>query len=109
VGETAFPSDVAAIATVATDFVSQNICLLPNRIIDNTMYIAYGLLTKGLYYRFIMGDNHPQAMREISCAGPGMNMIFARDCSGNSWPAVETMMATSIPKGDLADTGTKAP
>jgi len=109
VGETPLPSDVAAIATVATDFVSQNICLLPNRITDNTMYIAYGLLTKGLYYRFIMGDNHPPAMREISCAGPGMNMIFARNCSENSWPAVETMMATSIPKGDLADIGTKAP
>jgi hypothetical protein len=73
------------------------------------MYIAYGLLTKGLYYRFIMGDNHPPAMREISCAGSGINVIFARDCSENSWPAVETMMVRSIPKGDLADIGTKAP
>jgi hypothetical protein len=101
-GETGWPADVSVIATVATDFVSQNTCFVPNRITDNPMHIAYGLLTKGLYYRFIMGEPSP-AMKEISCAGPGMNLIFAKDCSEKSWPAVEGMMRTTVPKGQLAD------
>ena len=100
--ETGWPPDVVVIATVATDFVSQITCFVPNRITDNPMHIAYGLLTLGLYYRFIMGEPSP-AMKEISCAGPGMNLIFARDCSDKSWPAVERMMRTTVPKGQLAD------
>lgn len=107
VGETPCPLDVSVIATIATDFVSQNICFVPNRITDNTMFIAYGLLTKGLYYRFILGDDHPPEMRQISCAGTGMNLIFATDCSESSWPAVETMMETSVPKGSLTDVDPK--
>ena len=71
------------------------------------MFIAYGLLTKGLYYRFILGDDHPPEMRQISCAGTGMNLIFATDCSESSWPAVETMMETSVPKGSLTDVDPK--
>jgi hypothetical protein len=103
VGETGWPSDVSVIATIAMDFVSQNICFVPNRITDNPFHIAYGLLAKGLYYRFILGGPSP-IMKEISCAGPGMNLIFVRDCTENSWPAVEEMMRTTVPKGGLAET-----
>lgn len=103
VGETPFPLNVAVIATVATDFVSQNICMVPNRIPENTMHVAYGLLTKGLYFRFILEENQPPAMRAISCAGEGPNLIFARDCGEKSWPAIEVMMQTTIPKGQLAE------
>ncbi len=103
-GEAPFPPEVAVSATVATDFVSQNTCLVPNRITDNTMLVVYGLVIKGLSLRFVFGDNHAPAMRAISCGGPGPNMIFMRDCSENSWPAVERIMETSVPKGQLADT-----
>jgi hypothetical protein len=103
VGETTFPNDVAAIVTVATDYLSQSICMVPNRITDNTMHIAYGLLTKGLYFRFILGENQPPAMRAISCAGEGPNMIFAKDCGEKSWPAAGAMMETTVSKGQFAD------
>jgi len=83
-GETRLPPDVTVIATVATDFLSQQLCLVPNRITDNTMHVAYGLMTKGLYFRFILDENQPPPMRAISCMGEGQpNLIFARDCNGS--------------------------
>jgi hypothetical protein len=103
-GETPFPKDAAVIATVATDFVTQQMCMVPGRIPENTMYLAYGLLTKGLYYRFILSEDQPPAMRATSCAGEGRNMIFVRDCSDKSWPAVRSLMETTVAKGQLADT-----
>jgi hypothetical protein len=104
VGETEFPSEVAVVATVATDFVSRQACFVPNRITDNTLHVAYGFLVKGLYYRFIFGDDHPPAMKAISCAGPGPNLIFMRDCSENSWTPFTRLMETSKPKGTLKTT-----
>ena len=77
--------DVAVIATVATDFVSQQSCFVPSRITDNPFHVAYGLLAKGLFFRFVVGDDNPPAMRAISCAGPGLKLIFMRDCSEKSW------------------------
>ncbi len=102
-GESGFPKDVAVIATVATDFVSQQSCFVPSRITVNPYHVAYGLLMKGLFFRFILGDNNPPAMRAISCAGPGLNMIFARDCSDKSWEPFARMLETTVPKGQLAD------
>jgi hypothetical protein len=102
-GESGFPNDVAVIATVATDFLSQQSCFVPNRITDNPFHVAYGLLTKGLFFRFIVGDDNPPAMQAISGAGPGPNIIFAKDCSDKSWEPFAQMMETSVPKGQLAD------
>jgi hypothetical protein len=102
-GESGFPNDVAVIATVATDFVSRQSCFVPNRITDNPFHAAYGLLMKGLYFRVIVGGDNPPALRTISCAGPGLNMIFVRDCSDKSWEAFALMMETTIPKGQLGD------
>ena len=101
VGDSDFPKEVAVVATVATDFVSQQACFVPNRITDNAIHIAYGFLVKGLYYRFIFGDEHPPAMTAISCGGPDMNLIFMRDCSEKSWEPFVRLMETSVPKGKL--------
>jgi hypothetical protein len=57
-GETGFPKNVAVIATVATDFLSQRACFVPNRIADNPFHTVYGLLTKGLFFRFIMEEHY---------------------------------------------------
>lgn len=102
-GESSFPNDVAVIATVATDFLSRQSCFPPNRITDNPFHIVYGLLMKGLFFRFVVGDDNPPAMRAISCAGPGLNMIFLKDCSDKSWEPFAGMMETTVPKGQLAD------
>ena len=101
-GESSFPNDVAVIATVATDYISRQSCFAPYRVTDNQLHVAYGLLTKGLFFRFIVGDDNPPAMRAISCAGPGLNMIFVKDCRDKSWKPVARMMETTVPKGQLA-------
>jgi hypothetical protein len=101
-GETAFPDNsLAVIATVATDFLSQNTCFVPSRVTDNPG-IVYSLLTKGLYYRFVFGENHPAQMRAISCIGPGPGLIFLNDASEKSWGPCAGMMETTVPKGSLA-------
>jgi hypothetical protein len=103
-GEAPLSPDVTVIATVATDFLSQQLCLVPNRITDNTMHVAYGLMTNGLYFRFILDENQPPPLRAISCMGEGpLNLIFARDASDKVWPAVNAMMETTVPKGQLAE------
>jgi hypothetical protein len=50
-----------------------------------------------------VGDDNPPAMRAMSCAGPGLNMIFVKDCSDKSWVPFARMMETTVPKGQLAD------
>jgi hypothetical protein len=103
-GETGFPDDrIAVIATVVIDFVSQNSCFVPSRVTDNPG-IVYSLLVKGLYFRFVFGENHPRVLRAISCAGPGPQLIFVNDGSEKSWAAYAAMMPTSVPKGSLAPT-----
>ena len=101
-GETAFPDDrIAVTATVATDLLSQNCCFVPSRVTDNPG-IVYSLLTKGLYFRFVFGENHPLELRAISCIGPGRNLIFVNDASDKSWVPCAGMMETTIAKGSLA-------
>ena len=101
-GETAFPDDALAVtATVATDFLSQNLCFGPSRVTDN-QGIVYSLLTKGLYYRFVFGENHPPQMRAISCIGTGPGLIFLNDASDKAWEPCAGMMETTVPKGSLA-------
>ena len=84
-GEVTFPDQsIAVIATVATDYLSQNSCFVPSRVTENPG-IVYSLLTKGLYFRFVFGENHPPQLRTISCIGFGRNLIFANDASDKSW------------------------
>jgi hypothetical protein len=100
-GETAFPDEsVAVVATVATDFLSQNSCFVPSRVTENPG-IVYSLLTKGLYFRFVFGENHSPELRAISCIGPGPNLIFVNDASDKSWGPYAGMMKTTVPKGSL--------
>jgi hypothetical protein len=98
-GETGFPADVAVVATVCTDFVSQHSCFVPHAIPDNPMYTVCALLTKGLFFRFIMEDNPPQAMRAISIGHGGL--IFVADCSEKSFHPYENLMRTTVPTGSL--------
>ncbi len=98
-GEAAFPGDsIAVIATVATDFLSQNSCFVPSRVTDNPGTV-YSLLIRGLHFRLVFGD---PARPAISCIGPGPNLIFANDASDKSLVSWAGMMETTVPKGSLA-------
>ena len=97
-GEAAFPDEsVAVIATVATDYLSQNCCFVPSRVTENPS-VVYSLLTKGLFFRVVFGED----LRAISCVGPGPNLIFANDASDKSWDPCAGMMETTVAKGSLA-------
>jgi len=102
-GEAAFPEEsIAVIAIVATDFLSQNSCFVPSRVTGNPG-IVYSLLTKGLDFRFVFGENHHPQLRVISCMGSGPNLIFANDASDKSWVPYSDMMETTVAKGSLAN------
>jgi hypothetical protein len=93
-------NDVAVIATVATDYVSQHSCFVPHRIPDNPRFTLYGLLMKRLFYRFIMQESQPPAMRAISIGDGGL--IFANDCGEKVYAPYAHFMETSVPTGMLA-------
>ena len=62
-GEAAFPGDsIAVIATVATDFLSQNSCFVPSRVTDNPGTV-YSLLIRGLHFRLVFGDPVGRSVR----------------------------------------------
>lgn len=98
VGDTGFPSDVAVVLTVATDFLSGQSCSVPYKITDAT----YGFLMKGLLFWFMVGDQIAEQV--ISCAGPEPHMIFVKDCSIEPWKTFSRMIETSVPKGHLRPT-----
>jgi hypothetical protein len=62
--------DVAVIATVATGFASRQSCLIPYWVTDNRFHGTFGLRMRGLFFRFIVGDDTPSAMQAVCCAGP---------------------------------------
>jgi hypothetical protein len=105
-GETPFPIDVVVVATVATDFGSRESCFVPNRIKDNPM-IAYGLMTKGLYFRVLFGDT-PDELRKICCVGGPWKLLFVRDCQDSLLETAEELMRTSVAVGQLAGSGTSS-
>jgi hypothetical protein len=92
---------MVVVATVATDKPSQEMFFVPNRINENSM-IAYGLMTKGLYFRIFLGADLPDDMRRLCCATGARKLIFRRDCAKNLFEAAERLMATSVPVGHLA-------
>jgi hypothetical protein len=105
--ETGFPKDVVVIATVATDFGSQESCFVPNRIRENPM-IAYGLMTKGLYFRILFGSDLPDGIRDMCCASGKWKLLFKRDCQDNLFEAYGKLMETSVMIGRLVAGSTKA-
>lgn len=106
-GETGFPKDVVVVATVATDFGSQESCFVPNRIKENPM-IAYGLMTKGLYFRILFGSDLPDGIRQMCCASGKWKLLFTRDCQHNLVEAYGKLMETSVVIGDLVAASRKA-
>ena len=78
-GESGFPPNCNVMVTIATDWASQNGGFVPNRI-QGTPLTAYGLMTKGLYFRIFFGTDVPKDIRQLCCVtGPG-RLIFTRDC-----------------------------
>ncbi len=102
-GETPLPKDVVVVATVATDVGSRGSCFVPNRIKENPM-IAYGLLTKGLYSRVLFGEDLPDGIRKMCCAGGDWKLLFMRHCEDKLLEGFGKLLETSVAVGQLGDT-----
>jgi len=79
VGTAGFPSGMAVLLTVATDFGSQNMVLAPWRS-RLSAYPSYGLLTRGIWFRAFMHPNLPSAVRERCCVGSARKLLFVENC-----------------------------
>lgn len=99
-GEIPLPNDIVVVATVATDKGSQETCFVPNRIKGNPM-VAYGLMTKGLYFRIFFGDV-PEGIRQLCCVNGARRVIFKRDCEDNLMEGFGKLFETSVVKGNLS-------
>jgi hypothetical protein len=98
-GETRLPTNLIVCVTVATDRVSQGLCLVPTRIPENPN-VTYSLTTRGLAFRFTFDP--PPEMKGICVASSAKQPIFIRDCSDKTLPASFRLMETTVPKGRLA-------
>jgi hypothetical protein len=101
-GETPLPRDLVVVATVATDMGSRESCFVPNRIKENPM-VAYGLMTKGLYFRVLFGEDLPDGIRKMCCAGCDWKLLFVRDCQDNLLEGFRKLAETSAAVGRLRD------
>jgi hypothetical protein len=99
-GEIPLPNDIVVMATVATDKGSQESCFVPSRVKCNPM-VAYGLMTKGLYFRVFFGDIS-EGMRQLCCVNGARKVIFKRDCEDNLMEGFGKLFETSVVKGTLS-------
>jgi hypothetical protein len=100
-GETGFPRNCFVVVTVATDWVSQNACFVPNRITEVPV-AAFGLMTKGLYFRILFGEGVPKEMQQICCVNGKGKLLFTRDCEDGLIETWRRLMENTRPVGGLA-------
>ena len=90
-GASGFPSDTVVNAAVCTDFGSQGISYVPAPVPKNP-FTTFALLTRGIYYRVLMGRSLPAEIREICCVtGP----LFLADCESQTLPAFDRLQRTA--------------
>lgn len=74
-GHKGFPVGVIVNATVCTDPGSQNISFVPSSV-DNPPYTTFSLLTRGLYFRILMGSNAVADLGQVCCVTGTRKPIF---------------------------------
>jgi hypothetical protein len=99
--ETDFPKNCFVVATCATDWASQNACFVPNRIKDLPV-TAYGLMTKGLYFRIFFGEDVPLELKQLCCVTGYRKPLITRDCEDNLIKTWRILMEKTKPVGSLA-------
>ncbi len=95
-GETGFPSELALIVTVCTDFYSQNNFYSPCEVTGSQIK-SYGALTRGIHFRLFVGADLPEAIRNSCCISSAGRPIFTGDCTNISGHAFKFLHATSRP------------
>jgi len=82
-GEDVFPPYVRVVATVCEDFGSQGAVLSPWALPFDLTGPEYGqveVLTRGLWFRVILGSGAPRAPERLCCVRSEKRVIFRRNC-----------------------------
>jgi hypothetical protein len=99
-GETGFPHDVLAIATVCTDFDSQG-CFYPPCAVPQNPFRAYSLLTLGVSFRFFMGADVPPEFRAFCCVHSSDRRITVANHRESSHHSFGHLFASAKPSQGL--------
>lgn len=78
-----FPTGVALLMTVCTDHGSQGLVFAPNPT-KGGLYACFSMLTRGIKFTLVTGDNLPEEIREACCVGSARKVIFMRNCQSES-------------------------
>jgi len=93
-GESGFPCGVVAVVTVCTDFASKGSFFVPCLVSQN-QFTTYSLLTRGIYFRVLMGSNLPAGIRELCCASSSRKPIFKASCEEKTLGAFAHLISTA--------------
>jgi len=69
--------------TVCTDHGSQGLVFAPNRT-KGGLHPCFSMLTRGIKFTLVTGDNLPEEIREACCVGSTRKVIFMRNCESES-------------------------
>ena len=93
-GKTGFPADTVVHVTVCTDFASQGSVYVPCRV-PETPYTTYALLTQGIYFRVLMGEELPLDVRQLCCVTGIRKLIFVANLEDKTLQAFGRLNATA--------------
>ncbi len=78
-GEAGFPTGIVVRVTVCTDPVSRIYMFAPTLKIG-TRYPTYSMLTRGIMFDIIAGDDLPLEMGNLCCVNSAKKVIFSTSC-----------------------------
>ncbi len=61
-------------------------------------------MSKGRYFRVLFGEDLPDGIRKICCAGGDWKLLFMRDCADNLLEGFGKLLESSVAVGQLVDT-----
>jgi hypothetical protein len=101
-GEGSFPSDVAVVVNVCTDFQSQGIAYYPTRR-RGIQATAFAFLACGIHFTAYLGPTVPPVQR-LCCFSSPQKLIFSRDIGQIISHVYSNLASTSRAVGLMADT-----
>jgi len=99
-GRAPFPSQVAVVVNVCTDFESQVIAYYPTPRLG-IPGMAYAFLACGIHFTVFTEATDP-SVRRVCCVGSAEKLIFSRNIKALTYRAYGKLAATSRPVGALA-------
>ncbi len=91
-GKTPYPQDVVVHATACKDRASQGTFWPPANVPENkSAWRVYSLLTRGIYFRMLVGADISEDVRKLCCYSGFHKFLFTADCSRQTEHAFREM------------------